>query len=412
MPTSVTIRRPEGPLHGRITLPPAKSVANRALVLATLAGDPATVADTGGADDVRILRQLLTERPHRMPCGDGGTTFRFLLAWACVQPGGEHLLTGSRRLLQRPHLPLVEALRSLGADITPAEDGFLVRGRAMPGGRITLHAPVSSQFISALLLVAPCFTEGIQLQWTGQRLSEPYVHMTAALLKHYGAHVAEDAEGIQVAPGALDNKPFTVPADWSAAAFWYQIAALAPDAVLTLQGLQADGLQGDEAAALLFRELVASRTVPDGLEIRASGSAAKDAFTADLVRTPDLFQPLAFTMAAQGRPGVFTGLHNLPLKETDRLKAVADALCALGCATSYNGGTFTLTGRIGNLRPPPFNPQGDHRMAMALAPLALVCDSISILDPGVVHKSYPGFWEDLRGSGFCVREEEGPGWRA
>ncbi len=154
MPTSVTIRRPEGALRGSIHLPPAKSVANRALILAALAGDLPGVQGTGDADDTRILRRLLEERPHHMHCGDGGTTFRFLLAWACVQEGKEHLITGNKRLLERPHAPLINALRELGAEITATGSGLLVRGKRMHGGAITLDSPVSSQFISALLLIS------------------------------------------------------------------------------------------------------------------------------------------------------------------------------------------------------------------------------------------------------------------
>lgn len=402
MSTSVTIRRPEGAVRGSIAPPPSKSVANRALVLASLAGNLHNVHGFGTADDVRLLHQFLVERPHSMYCGDGGTTFRFLLAWACVQEGEEHLVTGSGRLLQRPHAPLVGALRSLGADITATAAGLLVRGRKMEGGRIALHSPESSQFISALLLVAPGFAQGLQLQWTGLRLSEPYVRMTIALLKQAGAAVQEDAEGISVAPGALHAAPFHVPPDWSAAAFWHQIAATAPGAEVNLRGLKADGLQGDEAIQGLLASSVSSEATSAGIMLRGTTSTPTQPFTADLVRTPDLFQPLVFTMAALGRSATFTGLHNLPLKETDRLKAVAGALHALGCKAGYAAGTFELSGPITNRHPPPFDPQGDHRMAMALAPLALICEEITLLHPEVVNKSYPGFWEDLERAGFLV----------
>lgn len=402
MSTSVTIRRPEGAVRGSIALPPSKSVANRALVLASLAGNLHCVNDFGIADDVRLLHQLLKERPHTMHCGDGGTTFRFLLAWACVQEGEEHLVTGSERLLQRPHAPLVEALRGLGADITAAAAGFLVRGRKMAGGRIVLHSPESSQFLSALLMVAPGFVQGLQLQWTGLRLSEPYVRMTIALLKQFGSTLHEDAHGLHVAPGTLHVAPFHVPADWSAASFWYQIAATAPGSEVSLRALKADGLQGDEAIASLLDGCVSSEATSAGRVLRCKIERPTQPFTADLVRTPDLFQPLVFTMAALGRSATFTGLHNLPLKETDRLKAVADAVQVLGCKADHEAGTFHLSGPITNRHPPPFDPQGDHRMAMALAPLALICGAVTILDPEVVNKSYPGFWEDMGTVGFRV----------
>ena len=435
MSTSVTIHRPEGPVRGSIHLPPSKSVANRALILASLAGELPCVKNIGDADDTRILHQLLRERPAEMHCGDGGTTFRFLLAWACVREGEEHLITGNKRLLERPHASLINALRELGADLSATANGFLVRGKKLNGGTITLDSPESSQFISALLLVAPCFVHGLHLQWTGLRLSEPYVQMTLRLLARFGAEVRENEQGIHVAPGVLKAAPFHVPADWSAASFWYQIAALAPDSEFCLYGLKADGLQGDQAVVTLFGEHVFSQAMDDGIELRSISPATTSTFTADLVRTPDLFQPLAFTMAALGRLAVLTGLHNLPLKETDRLKAVADALQVLGIHSVYQSGCFniepqgplreTAEGAIppqgpiresaaGAIPPqgpiretpdgamPAFDPQGDHRMAMALAPLALVCGSITVLHTEVVNKSYPGFWEELRSVGFSV----------
>lgn len=385
MRNSITIRRPEAPVDTAIGLPRSKSVANRALILASLAGDPACVADPGDADDTRILLQLLRERPRTMHCGLGGTTFRFLLAWAAVQEGEEHILTGEARLLERPHDPLVEALQRLGADIERVGDGFHVRGRRMEGGTATFGSPVSSQFLSALLLVAPTFREGLELHWTGKRLSEPYVRMTVKALEHFGAAVERSDAVIRVRPSALRPEAIAVPRDWSAAAFWLECQALLPAARIVFPGLARDGWQGDEAAVDHWASITATDDPHPVL---------------DLTATPDLFQPLAFTCAGLGRSCTFTGLHNLPLKETDRLAAVADALHTLGCTAQYRDGVFTVSGAIAKKDPPPFDPQGDHRMAMALAPLAAVCDRITIRDPEVVRKSYPTFWGDLRKAGF------------
>lgn len=387
MRNSITIRRPEAPVDTAIDLPRSKSVANRALILASLAGDLACVTDPGDADDTRILLQLLRERPRTMHCGLGGTTFRFLLAWAAVQEGEEHAVTGQARLLERPHGPLVEGLRRLGADIERIGAGFRVRGRRMAGGALALDAPASSQFVSALMLVGPCSEQGMHLQWTGRQLSRPYVEMTARAMRRFGASVELQGTAIRVGAGSYRPAPLVVPRDWSAAAFWLECQALLPAARIVFPGLERDGWQGDEAAV----DHWASITAPDDPHP-----------VLDLTATPDLFQPLAFTGAALGKPCTFKGLDNLPLKETDRLAAVADALRTLGCATHQEEGTFTVRGRITNLSPPPFDPQGDHRMAMALAPLAAVCDSITIHDPEVVRKSYPAFWDDLRKAGFRV----------
>ena len=402
MRTSVTIRKPNCPVRGSIALPPSKSVANRALILAALAGDTDCVKNIGEAEDTVTLRDRLRERSATLHCGDGGTTLRFLLAWACVQEGSEHFITGNVRLLQRPHGTLVQALRELGADITQEATGFRVRGKRMKGGKITLHAPESSQFISALLLVAPCFSEGLHLRWTGLQLSTPYVRMTLEILKHFGARVHGDDATIGVESGPLVPKELRVPADWSAASFWYQLAALAPDAHFSLPDLDHNGLQGDQHIAALLGSFTETTPLANGTVVSHKASGVQGLFQADLKDTPDLFQPLAFTLAALGHSSEFTGLHNLPLKETDRLKAVAEALATLGCKAHYAGGHFNLQGPITNLDPPSFDPQGDHRMAMSLAPLALVCNAITIRHPEVVNKSYPGYWEELKKAGFSV----------
>lgn len=398
----VTVRRPDGPIDARPVLPPSKSVANRALILASLAGDVQSVKGIGTSDDTRILHSLLREQPAEMHCGDGGTTFRFLLAWACVQEQKQHLITGNPRLLERPHTPLVNALRELGADITEVPNGLLVRGRKMQGGKIRIHSPESSQFISALLLVAPYFADGMELQWTGQRLSGPYVQMTLDVLHVFGGSAFDSGDALHVHSGPLTPAEIHVPADWSAAAFWFEVAALDARTRLHFHNMGGPSLQGDEAVTDLFWRYTHCGSSDEELIVHGHDREYLGPYHADLTDTPDLFQPLAFALAGRGQEAELTGLHNLPLKETDRLKAVAEALQTLGCSAAYEGGTFKLNGEITNLRPPPFDPQGDHRMAMALAPLALVCDEVMILHPEVVNKSYPGFWEELKKAGFLV----------
>lgn len=403
MRNEITITAPEGPLAATVGLPPSKSVANRALVLASLAGNLSLVHGHGDADDTRILHQLLRQQPAELHCGDGGTTLRFLLAWACVQEGRSFHITGSPRLMQRPHAALVKALQQLGAEITAVPGGFSVKGKRMHGGSLRMHAPPSSQFISALLLVATRFTDGLELQWTGMQLSRPYVHMTVELCRRFGAHVQWDQEGIAVQPGPLSGVPVTVPADWSAASFWYQAAALAPGSTIALQGLYRDGLQGDQAIEQLFAPWVHTSGQQGQLVLRSAPAGLAN-FEADLIHTPDLFQPLAFAMAGLGVKARFTGLHNLPLKETDRLKAVQQALEQLGCAATAHNGTFTIRGKVSGRANSPFDPQGDHRMAMALAPLALVVGRITISHPEVVAKSYPGFWREMEAAGFKISQ--------
>lgn len=400
---SVSVRRPGAPIRASIALPRSKSVANRALVLADLAGDVGLVHDPGDGDDTRMLLHLLKERPRVMHCGLGGTTFRFLLAWACVQEGEEHVLTGDARLLERPHDALVDALRALGADITRTNEGYRVRGKRMPGGAITIHSPISSQYISALMLVASRFAEGMRLSWSGLRLSEPYVRMTMRLLEQGGVQVREVGDTITVAPGNMAAVPFTVPADWSAAAFWFQIVALNEGSEVLLNGLTMDVAQGDREAAHLWSTWVQRTATPEGLLLRHR--TAPGPWTdgvVDLQHVPDLFQPLAFTLAARGMASRFRGLDNLPLKETDRLKAVADVLHRMGVSAHHKGGEFHLSGAITQRGPLAVDPMHDHRMAMSTAPMALVIDQVIVSDPEVVNKSYPGFWNDLKTAGFAV----------
>ena len=399
----VVVHAPLEPVRATIQLPRSKSVSNRALVAAALAGDLSGIAHLSAADDTRTLHHLLQERPAVMHCGLGGTTLRFLLAWAAVQPDKEHVITGDARLLERPHDELALALRLLGASITRTDAGYRVKGDRLSGGRIVFRSPPSSQYLSALMLVAPTMEQPLEIAWEGTRLSQPYVAMTARVMQHYGAQVELDGGAIRVRPGSYASVPFNVPCDWSAAAFWYAIAALTGDADIHLVGTHRDGWQGDEAVAELLAEHVITTDSGEGVRLRSAPAPVPLGArgTIDLQDTPDLFQALAFTFAALGRPVVFTGLDNLALKETDRIAAVADTLRGMGVQVTVSGARFSLEGRL-QCKDQPWPVYDDHRMAMALAPLALACGSIGLQHPEVVSKSYPGFWEDLKSAGFGV----------
>jgi 3-phosphoshikimate 1-carboxyvinyltransferase len=400
---TLTIRRPAAPIRATIELPRSKSVSNRALIAAALAGDLACIGHLSDADDTRILHRLLRERPRVMHCGLGGTTFRFLLAWAAVQRGGTHVITGDAKLLERPHDALIDALRKLGAMIERTAEGYRVDGVRSDGGTVAFDSPMSSQYLSALMLVAPLMDKGLRIAWRGTQLSRPYVEMTAQVMRHFGAEVEVGAEAITVAPGRYEAKPFDVPCDWSAAAFWYEIVALAEDAQVELVGLRKDALQGDVAVAALLGNQVTTDPTARGLLLRKylPGVPKGIAPTIDLQATPDLFQPLAFTLAALGLPTTFTGLHNLGVKETDRIAAVAGTLSMMDVRVRRGEGALAIAGRAG-IKDVAWAVRGDHRMAMGLAPLALVAGRITLRDPEVVTKSYPGFWEDLRKAGFEV----------
>jgi 3-phosphoshikimate 1-carboxyvinyltransferase len=374
---TLTIRRPAAPIRATIELPRSKSVSNRALIAAALAGDLACIGHLSDADDTRILHRLLRERPRVMHCGLGGTTFRFLLAWAAVQRGGTHVITGDAKLLERPHDALIDALRKLGAMIERTAEGYRVDGVRSDGGTVAFDSPMSSQYLSALMLVAPLMDKGLRIAWRGTQLSRPYVEMTAQVMRHFGAEVEVGAEAITVAPGRYEAKPFDVPCDWSAAAFWYEIVALAEDAQVELVGLRKDALQGDVAVAALLGNQVTTDPTARGLLLRKylPGVPKGIAPTIDLQATPDLFQPLAFTLAG--------------------------TLSMMDVRVRRGEGALAIAGRAG-IKDVAWAVRGDHRMAMGLAPLALVAGRITLRDPEVVTKSYPGFWEDLRKAGFEV----------
>lgn len=405
--TSLTLHRPQGPIRATIRLPRSKSVSNRALIMASLIGDLDLVKNLSDGDDTRVMHRLLRDRPRVMDCGAGGTTLRFLLAWAAVQEGEEHVITGIPRLMERPHDDLVTALKTLGADIDRTPKGFHVKGRRMKGGRVHFDSPISSQYLSALVLIAPRLEDGLELQWTGTRLSEPFVSMTLKMLDHFGVRASLSMDGVIVAPTEYLAVPYTVPPDWSSAAFWFEQVALDPGAEVYLPGLFNETLQGDREALRLWAPWV--RCEPDNEGLRLSHRDEAEPWThqpVDMKHVPDLFQPLAVTLAARSEKAVLTGLDNLVVKETDRLKAMAEVLSNLGCTAGYRGGTFIQGGTITAKGPMIFESSIDHRMALSTAPLALRLPSVTIKDPRVVDKSYPTFWDDLKKVGYSVQEKE------
>lgn len=402
--SAITLTPPSTPIRSTVELPRSKSAANRALIIASLLGDLDLVQHPGDGDDTRILLEHLRTRGSVMHCGAGATTFRFLLAWACCQPGEERLITGTDRLLERPHEELAQALRTLGADIQREAEGYRVRGRKLQGGEVLFDSPISSQYLSALLLIAPHMQKGLSLRWTGTRLSEPYVHMTLKIMAHFGVFPFMELDGVRVPPSAYQRATYTVPADWSGAAFWYEVVALSPGSALYLHGLTDDTLQGDRQARHLWAPWVDTRFDAEGALIsHRTPPATMPEAPVDLRNHPDLFQPLVATCAGLGIPATFTGLDNLRVKETDRLRAMADALHGMGAQLAVDGGTARVSGTL-DRKAAELHPEGDHRMALAVAPLALVQGRVHITDAAVINKSYPGFWNDLAKVGFQVEQ--------
>ncbi len=413
-------------LSAEVTLPASKSISNRALVLSVLSGDGARLlTNVSDCDDTNAMLHALTW-PETIDVGAAGTSMRFLTALLSIGRG-THLITGTERMRHRPIGVLVAALRELGAEIEYAgEEGFpplRITGHPLHGGTVSLPGNVSSQYISALLMIAPQLQEGLTLELTGEVISRPYIQMTMEMMRSFGAQVEWRGENaIRVEPTAYVPTPYLIEADWSAASYWYEIVLLSDSAqeTATLVGLFEQSLQGDSAVADLFARLsvrsiflsVGSQQ-PKTTLIRRGELPAR--FDADFTRTPDLAQTLVVTCALKGIPFRFTGLQSLRIKETDRIAALQTELRKLGVQVEVEGDSVMswpgperqAAGEVSYLQPAAgtaIDTYDDHRMAMAFAPAALVLGSIDINHPEVVSKSYPRFWEDLKSAGFEIQE--------
>ncbi|NJC27397.1 3-phosphoshikimate 1-carboxyvinyltransferase [Neolewinella antarctica] len=410
---------PGGPLKGQIQLTGSKSIANRALIIRALCEQDFPIHRLAAADDTVRLENLLKSEEAVLDAGPAGTTFRFLTGYLSRRPGHQ-ILTGSQRMKERPIGILVDALRTLGADIEyvetegypPLKIGFSELDKA---AELTIAADTSSQYISSLLMLAPTLPNGLKLTLEGEIVSVPYIKMTLSLMRYFGVAHSWVGQTIEVEAQDYQAKEFTVEADWSAASYYYSLAALAPESAdIQVDGLFTDSVQGDAVVAQLYERFgVKSEFNETGVRvIKSAGTAAPEFFEQNFVECPDIAQTLMATCAGLGTQGLFTGLQTLFIKETDRVGAMKTELGKLGVALykipaqmsgksglQYFGqdGKATFTDA-----PPTFATYHDHRMAMALAPLA-VRSNVRIESPEVVGKSYPDFYRDLEKLGIEYR---------
>ncbi len=412
------ISKPDRSLRGAITLDGSKSLSNRALIILALCGaDPADwLSHLSSAKDTNTLLDLLRHPADIYDAGDAGTTFRFLTAFLALQPGAQ-VLTGSVRMRQRPVGALVDALRSLGAEIqyleNPGYPPLRIGGPAQigrQGNTVRIDAGVSSQFLSALLLIGPYLPEGLRLLPEGRLVSRPYLDMTLRMMQYFGAEAIWEGQAIRVRPGRYTPHPLRIEADWSAASYWYALAALAGEAELALHGLFPDSWQGDAVLMHMMEHFgVGTIATEAGIMLHKNGTKAIPPFQWNFLECPDIAQTLAVLCAGLGTPGHFTGLETLAIKETDRTAALTTELAKVGVtfdrAEASAGGGYRLEGKAAWNATPRFATYGDHRMAMAFATLALL-HPVEIEHPGVVAKSYPGFWEHLHTMGFTVQKTE------
>ncbi|EJF10371.1 3-phosphoshikimate 1-carboxyvinyltransferase [Pontibacter sp. BAB1700] len=409
MTKTVTLSHPTGILKGRVQLPASKSEANRALIIAALAGGKSELQNLSEANDTQLLQRLLNSDSDTIDAEDAGTVMRFLTAYYAVT-GQQKTLTGTDRMCQRPIKVLVEALQELGAGIAYlGEEGYpplQISGFKGSGKKhLKVRSDISSQYISALIMVAPLLPDGLELELDGKISSRPYIEMTLALMKHFGVEASFEGNTITVPHQKYQPATFAVESDWSAASYWYSMVALAKEADVTLLGLREDSHQGDKAIVDIMRRLgVHTEFKQEG--VRLTKKHAEKRVTFDFSNCPDLAQTNVALCAALGIAVEMTGLESLRIKETDRIQALQIEVLSMGASLEERTpGIFQMNPTLLTNRELNFRTYEDHRMAMAFAPIALL-QPIQIQEPHVVRKSYPRFWEDLEKMGFEVTANE------
>jgi 3-phosphoshikimate 1-carboxyvinyltransferase len=410
-----TITAPQT-INATIALPASKSISNRALIIHALSCGDILPQNLSVCDDTEVIIDAMQRRPYEIDIKGAGTAMRFLTAYLAATPG-EHVLTGTDRMKQRPIGILVNALRYLGADIEYlGEEGFpplRIKGRTLEGGYIEVAGNISSQYISALLMIAPTLQNGLQLRITDGAISRPYIDLTLWMMREYGADADwSDADTITVNAKPYASREYTIESDWSAAAYWYEMLALRgnDESEVRFKGLMDASRQGDSIVKYIF-SLLGVKTKFSEVEGERFPTVSIKSHPCMLPRldydfssVPDLAQPVVVTCALRGIPFRFTGLATLRIKETDRIEALKRELRKLGYVLrDENGDTLVWDGTRCEPTLEPIDTYDDHRMAMAFAPAAIVFPGLRINEPQVVTKSYPQYWEDMQKAGFEVK---------
>ena len=404
-------------IQATIDLPASKSISNRVLMIHALAGGDTLPDNLSDCDDTEVIIRALAAMPYEIDIKAAGTAMRFMTAYLSVTEG-KHLLTGTDRMKRRPIAPLVNALRYLGADIRYAgETGFpplIINGKTLEGGRLEVPGNISSQYISALLMIGPALKEGLELHLTGEIISRPYIDLTLWTMQEFGAEAEwTDMDIITVRPQVYKSHPYLIENDWSASSYWYEMLALqgASGSSIKLKGLTDGSKQGDSVVKYLF-SLLGVKTTFDNKE---EGQPTTVTLTRhrcllprldyDFTGSPDLAQTFVVTCALLDIPFTFTGLASLKIKETDRIEALKAEMKKLGyLIKDENNNTLRWEGERCTPSLQPIDTYEDHRMALAFAPAACRFPGLRINNPGVVSKSYPHYWDDLRKAGFNIEE--------
>jgi 3-phosphoshikimate 1-carboxyvinyltransferase len=399
-------------ISGSINLPASKSISNRALIINALSYSPYPILNLSDSDDTKVLEAALFSNNTKFDIGHAGTAMRFLTAFL-AKIAGEWEITGSERMQQRPIAILVDALNQLGAKIEYLKNEgcppLKIFGSHLKGQTIELDGSVSSQYISALLLIAPTVEKGLTLKLKGNITSRSYIKLTLELMAQFGIQYQWNQNEIFVPEQNYFARDFTCEADWSGASYWYQIMALIDSGEVLLENLQLDSLQGDVNIAAWFEQFgVVSTQKKEGVLLSKTKTIQPEKLVLDFIENPDVAQTMACLCVAKEIPFQFTGLKTLKIKETDRIAALQNELAKFGAKLTEPeqgelawDGAFDLTIKD---EMPTVNTYHDHRMALAFAPMALAGFQLQVDDPMVVTKSYPGFWEDLGTVGFEISE--------
>ena len=394
-------------VRGKISLSGSKSISNRVMFIRRLANNAFNIENLSKSDDTTKLSALLemickcgdSNIPMVIDTADAGTVSRFLTAFLSFREG-TWLVTGTRRMQERPVEGLVNGLVDLGADITFAEKNgrmpLRIVGTDIRGGEIVLDASQSSQFVSALLLISPYFEEGLKIIFKNPPVSWPYIEMTTQIMEIFGVKVDLNEKRAIVKHASYKPLNFTVEGDWSSAAYWYETIALAEGGKIILENLDTESIQGDSVLIEIYRNFgVETKKIEGGIELSKSGKIV-DEFEYDFKGCPDLVPPVMTTCAAFNIPSVYKNIDHLSFKESDRIEALKSELSKIGAFLEHSNNEWILTpGNISHENEIIFSTYNDHRIAMCLAPLILKFDNITIENANVVNKSYPDFWKDF-----------------
>ena len=382
------ISHPTNVVECEIDLPASKSISNRLIIIQALCKEKFSITNLSNSEDTKSLQKALKDTTNTIDIGDAGTSFRFLTAYLSSLVGSRFILTGSNRMKERPIKELVDALLKLGVEIKYLDKiGFpplAISGSDIKENKVTIDGKISSQFISALLLIAPTLKNGIKLKISSKIVSKPYIIMTLKLMGEFGIFHTWQENTIEIKPQKYIAKDYDIEADWSAASFWYEIAALSRSCNIILNGLSKNSIQGDRKVIELFKNLGVQTKFKNGSTILTKKKENIISKEINLFNTPDLYQPFKCTLFSKNLTTKFLGLQTLKNKETNRIKAVEKELLKLN-----------TTKKITTYK--------DHRMAMSFAPLCLKYDTLQINDVDVVNKSYPNFWNDFKKGGFIIK---------